>query len=162
MNNTSESPVAVVAGGGSGIGYGCARRLAKMGYRVIVVGRDAAKLDAAVKNIIDSGGDATAFSADVRDWNRLGELHALVADTGIDLLINSAGGQFAQPSAELSRDGWQSVVDINLSGSFFCAVNCNLPWPSDAAALCWWLPICGAAPRQRWHIRPPLVPASLI
>jgi citronellol/citronellal dehydrogenase len=57
----------------------------------------------------------------VRDFDRLGELSTLLESTGIDLLINSAGGQFAAPSAELSRNGWQSVVDINLSGSFFLA-----------------------------------------
>lgn len=54
----------------------------------------------------------------------LAELQALVGDTGVDLLISSAGGQFAQPSAELPRDGWQSVVDINLSGSSFAASCC--------------------------------------
>jgi NAD(P)-dependent dehydrogenase (short-subunit alcohol dehydrogenase family) len=90
-----------------------------MGYRVVLVGRTAAKLDETVQQITNTGGSATAFQADVRDWDRLAELQALVGDTGVDLLINSAGGQFAKPSAELSRDGWQSVVDINLSGSFF-------------------------------------------
>jgi NAD(P)-dependent dehydrogenase (short-subunit alcohol dehydrogenase family) len=86
---------------------------------VILVGRDVAKLDRTAAEIADAGGSAMAFQADVRDWDRLAELRALVMNTGIDLLINSAGGQFAKPSAELSRDGWQSVVDINLSGSFF-------------------------------------------
>jgi NAD(P)-dependent dehydrogenase (short-subunit alcohol dehydrogenase family) len=114
-----ERSVAVIAGGGSGIGRGCAKRLAGMGYHVVLVGRDAAKIAATADEIIDAGGSAKPFQADVRDWDRLGELQSLVADTGVDLLINSAGGQFAAPSAELSRDGWQSVVDINLSGSFF-------------------------------------------
>jgi len=119
MSKHTEKPVAVVAGGGSGIGRGCALRLAGMGYHVVLIGRDADKIDNAAKEIADSGGSAEAFQADVRDWDRLGELQTQLASTGIDLLINSAGGQFAQPSAELSRDGWQSVVDINLSGSFF-------------------------------------------
>jgi citronellol/citronellal dehydrogenase len=119
MNTDVEPPVAVIAGGGSGIGRGCARRLAGLGYHVVLVGRDAAKIDATAAEITNAGGSALAFQADVRDWDRLGELQSLVAGTGVDLLINSAGGQFAAPSAELSRDGWQSVVDINLSGSFF-------------------------------------------
>jgi citronellol/citronellal dehydrogenase len=118
MNNT-EQKIAVVAGGGSGIGRGCALRLASMGYHVVLIGRDAAKIDTTAKEISDAGGSAMAFQADVRDWDRLGELQTLLGDKGIDLLINSAGGQFAKPSAELTRDGWQSVVDINLSGSFF-------------------------------------------
>ena len=116
---TNKQLVAVIAGGGSGIGRGCALRLAGMGYHVVLVGRDAAKLETTAKEISSSGGSVMTFQADVRDWDRLGELQTLLADTGIDLLINSAGGQFAQPSAALTRDGWQSVVDINLSGSFF-------------------------------------------
>jgi citronellol/citronellal dehydrogenase len=111
--------VAVIAGGGSGIGRGCAIRLAGQGYHVVLVGRDAAKLETTAAEISTSGGSVMTFQADVRDWDRLGELQTLLADTGIDLLINSAGGQFAQPSSTLTRDGWQSVVDINLSGSFF-------------------------------------------
>jgi citronellol/citronellal dehydrogenase len=109
----------VVAGGGSGIGRGCALRLARDGYRVILVGRSAAKIEATAREITDAGGSAAPFQSDVRDWDRLAELATQLADPGIDLLINSAGGQFAQPSAELTREGWQSVVDINLSGSFF-------------------------------------------
>jgi citronellol/citronellal dehydrogenase len=111
--------VAVIAGGGSGIGRGCAIRLAGQGYHVVLVGRDAAKLETTAGEISTSGGSVMTFQADVRDWDRLGELQTLLADAGIDLLINSAGGQFAQPSSTLTRDGWQSVVDINLSGSFF-------------------------------------------
>lgn len=119
MTSGTERPIAVIAGGGSGIGRGCALRLAGMGYHAVLVGRTAAKIDATAAEITDAGGSASAFQADVRDWDRLAELAVLVGDTGIDLLINSAGGQFAKPSADLSRDGWQSVVDINLSGSFF-------------------------------------------
>jgi citronellol/citronellal dehydrogenase len=119
MGGDTERRTAVIAGGGSGIGRGCALRLAGMGYHVVIVGRSAEKLEETTQRITDLGGRATAFQADVRDWERLGELQGLVGDQGIDLLINSAGGQFAKPSADLSRDGWQSVVDVNLSGSFF-------------------------------------------
>ena len=119
MTSSDSKLTAVIAGGGSGIGRGCALRLAAMGYRVILIGRDLAKLENTVAEISATHGSATAFQADVRDFNRLGELEPQVESTGIDLLINSAGGQFAAPSAELSQNGWQSVVDVNLSGSFF-------------------------------------------
>jgi NAD(P)-dependent dehydrogenase (short-subunit alcohol dehydrogenase family) len=119
MTGKHETLTAVVAGGGSGIGRGCALRLAGMGYHVVVVGRDTSKLDQTVAQVCAAGGSALAFQADVRDFDRLGELQVLVGQTGVDLLINSAGGQFAAPSAELSQNGWQSVVDVNLSGSFF-------------------------------------------
>jgi citronellol/citronellal dehydrogenase len=119
MTGNDKAPTAVIAGGGSGIGRGCALRLAGMGYHVVLIGRDASKLDKTVAEVSAIGGSATAFPADVRDFDRLGELQALVGETGVDLLINSAGGQFAAPSAELTQNGWQSVVDVNLSGSFF-------------------------------------------
>jgi len=111
--------IAIVAGGGSGIGQGCARKLAAMGYRTILVGRTEGKLRAAADEIARAGGRASVFAADVRDFERLGELHARVADDGIDLLINCAGGQFVSPSSALSKNGWQAVLDVNLSGSFF-------------------------------------------
>ena len=112
-------PVAIVAGGGSGIGRGCALRLARLGYSVIVVGRTESKLAVTVEEIVRDGGSAAAFVADVRDWDRLAALHELVSEQGLDLLINSAGGQFAAPAAELSQNGWRAVIETNLNGSFF-------------------------------------------
>jgi citronellol/citronellal dehydrogenase len=110
---------AIVAGGGSGIGRGCALQLAARGYEVTVVGRTEAKLAETVAQIVQAGGTARAFVADVRDWDRLGELHAQVADRGLDTLVNSAGGQFVKPAAEISPNGWRAVVGTNLDGAFF-------------------------------------------
>lgn len=111
--------IAVVAGGGSGIGQGCALQLASEGWHVVLVGRNADKLAATEALIAEKGGSAECFPADVRDWDRMGELGALVADTGLDLLINSAGGQFARLAKDLSRGGWKAVVETNLDGAFF-------------------------------------------
>jgi len=119
MAASPAQKIAVVAGGGSGIGQGCAIRLAGMGYHVILVGRTMAKLEETAAHIESAGGSATTFPADVRDWDRLGELQASVDETGIDLLINSAGGQFYALASDISRNGWQAVVETNLSGSFF-------------------------------------------
>jgi citronellol/citronellal dehydrogenase len=127
VTNDKDGPVAVIAGGGSGIGQGCALRLAAGGYHVVLVGRDRAKLDATAVRIAQTGGSAHAFAADVRDWDRMAELQLLVAERGVDLLVNSAGGQFAAASRTLSRNGWQAVVDTNLSGSFFL---CRHLYPS--------------------------------
>lgn len=113
--------IAVVAGGGSGIGQGCALRLAGEGWRVVLVGRDKGKLDDTASRIAEAGGSAEAFAGDVRDWDRMAELGALVEPDGIDLLVNSAGGQFPKLAAELSRNGWKAVVETNLDGAFFLA-----------------------------------------
>ncbi len=115
--------IAVVAGAGSGIGQGCALRLAGQGWHVVLVGRDAGKLGDTAALIGQTAGGAEIFAGDVRDWDRMGALAALVESRGIDLLINCAGGQFAAPTADLSRGGWQAVVDTNLNGAFFLARN---------------------------------------
>jgi citronellol/citronellal dehydrogenase len=116
-----SAQVAVVAGGGSGIGQGCALRLAREGCHVVLVGRDKAKLDDTAARIAGAGGSAEPFQADVRDWDRMGELAALVEASGVDYLINSAGGQFPKLAAEMSRGGWKAVVETNLDGAFFLA-----------------------------------------
>ena len=118
---TGAGRIAVVAGGGSGIGRGCALRLGGAGWCVVLVGRKAEWLEETAALVADAGGSAQCFPGDVRDWDRIGELGALVAESGLDLLINSAGGQFARPAAELSRNGWKAVVETNLDGAFFLA-----------------------------------------
>ena len=119
MASEARRPVAVVAGGGSGIGRACAIELGRQGYHLVLVGRTAEKLAATADEIARAGGSAAAFPADVRDWDRLGMLQAQVAESGVDLLVNSAGGQFFAPSEELTPNGWNAVVGLNLTGSFY-------------------------------------------
>ncbi|MGE3692228.1 MAG: SDR family NAD(P)-dependent oxidoreductase [Novosphingobium sp.] len=119
MRNPGKDRIAVVAGGGSGIGQGCALQLATEGWHVILVGRNAEKLDATRALIEGRGGSAECFAGDVRDWDRMGELGALAGESGLDLLINSAGGQFAALAKDLTRGGWKAVVETNLDGAFF-------------------------------------------
>ena len=112
---------AVIAGAGSGIGRACALMLARVGYHTILVGRRAAALDTTAADIAAAGGAARAFPGDVRDWQQMAELGALAAEDGLDLLINSAGGQFSTPAAEISANGWRAVVETNLTGAFYLA-----------------------------------------
>ena len=118
-----SNKVAVVAGGGSGIGRGSALRLSAMNYKVVLLGRTADKLESVYTEIIATGGDAEIFVADVRDWDRLAELGAAWEQSGVDLIVNSAGGQSAHPSATMPKENWDTVVDINLSGSFYLLRN---------------------------------------
>jgi citronellol/citronellal dehydrogenase len=119
MADTAQQKIAIITGGGSGIGEGCALRLAGMGYHLILLGRTEAKLQNVAAAVQAKGATAETFVADIRDWDRLGELAALVEERGIDLLINSAGGQFLKPAKSLSRNGWDAVVNVNLSGTFY-------------------------------------------
>lgn len=111
---------AVVTGGGSGIGAACASRLAAAGMTVVLVGRRAEPLEDVAANLAADGGNVVAFPADVRDWDRIGELHDELASSQgrVDVVVNAAGGQFAAPAEEISLNGWRAVIDTNLTGSF--------------------------------------------
>lgn len=111
---------ALVTGGGSGIGAGIAKALAKHGAEVALVGRTKEKLDAVAAEIRAAGGKASTHAADVRDYPALE--HAVedaVKGAGrLDILINSAAGNFLAPAASLSANGFRTVVDIDLCGTF--------------------------------------------
>jgi NAD(P)-dependent dehydrogenase (short-subunit alcohol dehydrogenase family) len=115
------SPTAVVTGGGSGIGAACAARLAEAGKMVVLVGRRPEPLAEVAGRIGDAGGVARAFPADIRDWDRLGELREAIDGWSgrVDVLVNAAGGQFHSPAERLTPNAWRAVVDTNLTGTFF-------------------------------------------
>lgn len=134
----SRRGVAVVTGGGGGIGSATARRLAATGHDVVVVGRTAEALDRVVAELDGNGARCVAFAADVRGWERLEELAAMVErEFGrLDVLVNSAGGQFHAPAVDITPRGWTAVIETNLTGTFFA---CRSLFPllrrSDRAAI---------------------------
>jgi len=113
---------AVVTGAGTGLGRAMALAFAREGAEVCVVGRRQEKLDETVALVEKEGGKAFALSADVRDPARVQAVMAeAVTRTGrIDVLVNNAAGNFVCPSEELSPNGFKSVVDIVLLGTFYC------------------------------------------
>jgi len=116
----------VVTGGGSGIGRCTAHELAALGARVLLVGRDAGKLDAVRAEIAQAGGAAHGYSSNIRDEAAVRELVAqLVAAHGpLHGLVNNAGGQFPAPLREMSQKGWEAVLQTNLTGGFLLAREC--------------------------------------
>lgn len=115
--------VAWVTGGGSGIGQAGAEALAADGWRVIVSGRRADALDAVVKAIAARGGEASALVLDVANADEVKAAAAgIVARLGrIDCLVNSAGLNIPKRSwADVTLEGWDQVVDINLNGLMYC------------------------------------------
>ncbi len=112
--------VAFVTGGGSGIGAGIAGRLAEQGARVALLGRRAEKLDAVAAEIRAAGGTASTHPADVRDFDALQKAidDAAAAHGSLDVLVNSAAGNFLSPAASLSANGFRSVIEIDLCGTF--------------------------------------------
>ncbi|MBV8117308.1 MAG: SDR family oxidoreductase [Candidatus Eremiobacteraeota bacterium] len=99
-----------------------AQSFAREGAAVFVIGRRQDKLDETVASIRNDGGDAGAFAADVRDAAKVQEVvEGVVARSGrIDVLVNNAAGNFICPSEKLSPNGFKSVVDIVLLGTFNC------------------------------------------
>ncbi len=117
-----QGKVAVVTGGGSGLGRDMALGFAREGANVCVVGRRQEKLDETVALIEKEGGKGFGASADVRDAARVEAVMKEIVQRagGIDVLVNNAAGNFVCPSEELSPNGFKSVVDIVLLGTFYC------------------------------------------
>jgi NAD(P)-dependent dehydrogenase (short-subunit alcohol dehydrogenase family) len=109
-----------VSGGTSGINLGIAHAFADAGARVAVISRKQNKVDAAVAELKKRGGEAIGFACDVRDYaaveTALKNTHAKFG--GIDVLISGAAGNFPSPALDISPNGFKSVVDIDLIGSF--------------------------------------------
>lgn len=115
--------VALITGGGTGIGFGIAQLFAELGATVVLASRNQAHLDPAVAQLKDAGRDAHAVVLDVRDADGVKAAITSVADRlgRIDVLVNNAAGNFYVPSESMSANAWRSVIDIDLSGTFFCS-----------------------------------------
>jgi citronellol/citronellal dehydrogenase len=120
--------VALVTGGGSGIGRCTAHELASLGARVALLGRKADKLLAVQAEIAQDGGLASTHVCDIRQEDSVRRVVAevLAAHGRIDALVNNAGGQYITPLAQTSAKGWQAVIDTNLTGGFLVARECYL------------------------------------
>lgn len=122
MSNNKKR-VAWITGGGSGIGLAGAQELAKEGWTVVISGRRKDVLDEAVASIAKSGGKVEAMALDVSsaaDAEKVAK--EIVAKHGrIDLLVNSAGVNVPKRSwDDITTEGWDKLVDINLSGVMYC------------------------------------------
>ncbi|WP_104655615.1 SDR family oxidoreductase [Ralstonia insidiosa] len=118
--------VAVVTGGGSGIGRCTAHELASLGAAVALVGRNADKLAAVRTEIVEAGGTAHAYVCNIRDEAAVqATIAQILGEHGrIDALVNNAGGQFPSPLKDISVKGWEAVVQTNLTGGFLMAREC--------------------------------------
>jgi NAD(P)-dependent dehydrogenase (short-subunit alcohol dehydrogenase family) len=114
-----DGRVAVITGAGSGIGAGTADYLAAEGWSVIATDRDGAAADETARRIREAGGHAEAHPLDVTDPVGCQGLFAdldgrrLIADA----LVNSAGISGSSPIEDLPLEGWQRIIDVNLTGA---------------------------------------------
>jgi NAD(P)-dependent dehydrogenase (short-subunit alcohol dehydrogenase family) len=118
--NQLRDKVALVTGGGSGINLAIAQRLAEHGAKVGLVGRTQEKLDNAASEIAKRGGTAAGFAADVRNYEALAAAIAATREKfgEIDIVVCGAAGNFPAPALGMSANGFKSVVDIDLLGTF--------------------------------------------
>lgn len=120
---TFDGKVAIVTGGASGIGQTTAQFYARDGARVVVsdVNEEAGR--ETVRTIEEAGGQATFMQADVSTPDDCEELVRFALDTygSLDIAFNNAGiGGEQNPVGDYSVEGWQRVIDVNLSGVFYC------------------------------------------
>ena len=110
----------IVTGGGSGIGRCTAHELVHLGADVVIVGRNAEKLDNVVREIAEDGGKITAMTCDIRDEAQVVSVidRTLEQFGAIHGLVNNAGGQYRAELKSISTKGFEAVVRNNLTGGF--------------------------------------------
>ena len=116
-DNLLAGKTAFVAGGTSGINLGIARRYAALGAKVAVAGRNPEKAAAAAASI---GAGALGLPCDVRDYGQIrGALEEATNKLGkLDIVVSGAAGNFVAPALGMSANGFRTVVDIDLNGTF--------------------------------------------
>lgn len=117
-----DGKVAIITGGGSGIGKGIAKRFAQEGCTVVITGRTLSRLEETAKEIRQSGGKVLAVPCDVGDEEQVRALFAKTMEAfgRLDILVNSAGAFDGGPIEDLTLEAWNNVMRANLTGPFLC------------------------------------------
>src|SRR5918993_189754 len=110
--------VAVVTGGGTGIGLAIAKRLGALGARIAIASRNAQNLEEGCAALRESGVDALAVQLDVRNPEQVDEMveRTVKHFGGLDILVNNAAGNFICRAEDLSPNGWNALIGI-----FYCS-----------------------------------------
>jgi NAD(P)-dependent dehydrogenase (short-subunit alcohol dehydrogenase family) len=118
-----KGQVAVITGGGTGIGLAIARRLGTLGAHIAIASRQSENLEHGWHSLRESGIDALAVQLDVRKPEQVDEmvLRTVKHFGSLDILVNNAAGNFICRAEELSPNGWDAVIGIVLNGSFYCS-----------------------------------------
>ena len=129
-SGTFQGRIAVITGGGTGLGRAMALELARLGADVVVTSRNLEHLEPVAAEVRALGRKALAVVCDVRDP---AQVQSAVAATKsafgqVDVLVNNAAGNFVCPTERLSPNAFASVVGIVLNGSFHCTLACGRRW----------------------------------
>lgn len=114
--------VAIVTGGGAGIGRGIAEGLAAFGARIALFERDPERVETAAAAIASNGGQVLGLTVDVRVGEAVGEAVARTCERfgRVDVLVNNAGGVFAAPFLDSTEKGWDALHRANLKHIYHC------------------------------------------
>jgi NAD(P)-dependent dehydrogenase (short-subunit alcohol dehydrogenase family) len=118
-----EGQVAIITGGGTGIGLAIASRLGALGARLVIGSRSARNIEEGSAELRHAGFDPLAVQVDVRNPEQVDEMvqRTLRHFGRVDILVNNAAGNFICRAEDLSPNGWNAVVGIVLNGSFYCS-----------------------------------------
>jgi citronellol/citronellal dehydrogenase len=116
-----DGHVAIITGGGSGIGLSTAIALGELGAKVAICGRKKDKLEAAEQKLRALGVEVLAEACDIREVEQIQSFADLVKSKlgTATILVNNAGGQFPTTAETVTPRGWEAVVRNNLNGTFF-------------------------------------------
>jgi 3-oxoacyl-[acyl-carrier protein] reductase len=121
---TLDGKIAVITGGTRGIGFSIAEALTREGAKVSICGRDQARLRDAVENL-SRASSASQVHGTVADVRRYEDCRKMIHETansfgGLDILVNNAGVGIFKPVDQMTPEEWDTVIQTNLSGGFYC------------------------------------------
>lgn len=127
--------VAIVTGGGTGIGLCIAEELVRLGAKVVIASRKKQRLEVAARGLAaDYGADVLPVACNIRERADIEQLfERAVAHFGaVDHVVNNGGGQFLSPARDIRPKGWQAVIDTNLTGTFNMCQVAHAHWTTPA------------------------------
>ena len=121
--DTLKGQVAIITGGGTGLGRSMALEFSRLGAKMVLASRNAEHLEQGSADLRHAGLDPLAVQVDVRNPEQVDEMvQRVIRHFGrVDILVNNAAGNFISRAEALSPNGWDAVIGIVLNGSFYCS-----------------------------------------